>query len=339
VGLLNVVSIMFAEGRRPIWELQLPFRTLKSILPCLTHIFFHHCYLRSVYVCHDVTDIGSDSSAIVVACHAKETKFQIGDYVVSRFDEPQPVGGLAEYRMVKTCLTEKCPSSISPVKACGLPASSQAAKILVRDYVKLGDRVLVIGGSGAVGTSVLQYAKLSGASEVVAVSTQADLCKSLGATRVIDYRTQKWWEMEEYHKNKFDVVIDLVNGDNWIKGGCAGTAIDPKGTYVALLSGVETELEVHGMLDMVWLSFEWFVGRMLWSRLHPSVPKWVAPNGLKLQEGDLDALFQDVVEGKLKPILDPSSPFSFTETDVRKAFHLQKSRHAHGKVVIQVAEK
>jgi NADPH:quinone reductase-like Zn-dependent oxidoreductase len=286
----------------------------------------------------DVTNTGSDSSGIVVACNAKETKFQIGDYVVSRFDEPQPVGGLAEYRIVKTCLTEKCPSSISPVQLCGLPASSQAAKILVRDYVKQGDRVLVIGGSGAVGTSVLQYAKLYGATEVVAVSTQAVLCKSLGATRVIDYRKQKWWQMEEYHKNKFDVVIDLVNGDNWVKGGCAGTAIDPKGTYVALLSGVETELEVHGLLSMAWLSFEW-IGRMLWSRLNPSVPKWVAPEGLKLQEGDLYALLQDVVQGKLTPVLDPSSPFAFTETDVRKAFHLQKSRHAHGKVVIQVSEK
>ena len=164
-----------------------------------------------------------------MACHAKETKFQIGDYVVSRFDEPQPVGGLAEYRIVKTCLTEKCPSSISPVESCGLPASSQAAKILVRGYVKPGDRVLVIGGSGAVGTSVLQYVKLSGASEVVAVSTQADLCKSLGATRVIDYRTQKCWQMEEYHKNKFDVVIDLVNGDTWVNGGCAGPLI-PRGS-------------------------------------------------------------------------------------------------------------
>jgi NADPH:quinone reductase-like Zn-dependent oxidoreductase len=330
---------MFAVGWRPIWELEL-FASYAKKYPTLSHslFLFHHCYIRSVYVCHDVTNTGSDSSGIVVACHAKETKFQIGDYVVSRFDEPQPVGGLAEYRIVKTCLTEKCPSCISPVVSCGLPASSQAAKILVRDYVKHGDRVLVIGGSGAVGTSVLQYAKLSGAAEVVAVSTQADLCKFLGATRVIDYRKQRWWQMEEYHKNKFDVVIDLVNGDNWVEGGCAGTAIDPKGTYVALLSGVDTELEVHGILDMVWFSFE-LIGRLFWSRLHPSAPRWVAPEGLKLKEGDLDALFHDVVQGKLTPILDPFSPFSFAENDVRKAFHLQKSRHAHGKVVIQIAEK
>ena len=81
-------------------------------------------------------------------------------------------------------------------------------------------------------------------------------------------------------------MIDLVNGDNWVQGRCAGTAIDPKGTYVALLSGVKPELEVHGMLDMVWLSFECML-LMLWSRLHLSVPTWVAPDGLNLQGGDV----------------------------------------------------
>jgi hypothetical protein len=68
-----------------------------------------------------------------------------------------------------------------------------------------------------------------------------------------------------HHENQmFDVVIDLVNGDNWVQRGCTRTVIDPKGTCVALWSGVETEVEVHGMLDMVrWLSLEW-MGRMIW---------------------------------------------------------------------------
>ena len=67
--------------------------------------------------------------------------------------------------------------------------------------------------------------------------------------------------------------------------------------------------------------------------------KWVAPEALELNDGDLRDLFQDVVEGKLKPLLDPSSPLEFTEKDVRKAFQLQKSRHAHGKVVIKISER
>lgn len=82
----------------------------------------------------------------------------------------------------------------------------------------------------------------------------------------------------------------------------------------------------------------WVIGRMLWTRLNPRLPLWVVPAALKLEEGDFAGLFQDVTDGKLQPVLDPSSPFDFTEEGVRKAFRLQQSIHAHGKVVIKIAD-
>jgi NADPH:quinone reductase-like Zn-dependent oxidoreductase len=283
--------------------------------------------------------IGSDTSGIVNTVSPEETGFQVGDYVVARFDEPKPQGGVAEYRLVKTSLCEKCPDSISPIHSCGLTASSMAAKKIVEKFMKPNDRVLVIGGSGAVGSSVIQYAKLDKARFIAAVSTQEDLCRSLGADKIIDYRKNKWWKMPEFHENdtKFDVVFDLVNGDNWIKGGCSGKAVKRKGKYVALLTGVETEVEVHGVKDVMKLMFE-FIGRFLYSRLNPRVPKWVAPEALELKEGDLKELLDDVQEGRLKPILDVASPFEFSEEGLRKAMALQKSIHAHGKVVIKIAD-
>lgn len=281
--------------------------------------------------------IGSDVSGVVVSCHENETKFQPGDYVVCRFDEPKPNGGVAEYHLVKTKLTEKCPSSIPPIVSCGLPASAMAAKLLA-GYVQPKDRVLVIGGSGAVGSSVIQYVKAAGASYIVAVSTQSDFCQSLGADRVLDYRVEEpWWQQPDFKKDKFNVVIDMVNGDNWTTGGCSALAVESTGTYVAAMTGVETELEAHGWTDFIKLGLT-FMGRMLYSRIHFNLPKWVAPEALKLEDGDLAELFQDVVKGELKPVMDPSSPFPFTEEGVRQAMHLQQSRHAHGKVVIQVSD-
>ena len=213
-----------------------------------------------------------------------------------------------------------------------------AAKKIVTQYMKANDRVLVIGGSGAVGSAVLQYAKLNKAGFIAAVSTQEEHCKALGADQVIDYRKDKWWLMPEFHKNKFNVVFDLVNGDNWTTGACSGKAIHRKGTYVALLTGVATEMELRNFwIDMPKFMFK-FIGRMLYSRLHPRVPKWVIPEALALKDGDLRDLLQDVQEGRLKPILDPASPFEFTQDSVRKAMKLQKSIHAHGKVVIKIAE-
>ena len=103
--------------------------------------------------------VGSDVSGIVVAMSdnaLSERKFAVGDYVVNRFDEPQPNGGVAQYRLVKSSLTAKCPSSIPPIVACGLPASAMAAKRIVQSFVQEGHNVLVIGGSGAVGSSGLQ---------------------------------------------------------------------------------------------------------------------------------------------------------------------------------------
>ena len=111
-----------------------------------------------------------------------------------------------------------------------------------------------------------------------------------------------------------------------------------QGTYVAVLTGVETEVTVRGWWDLIRITFEW-LGRSLYARLHPKLPNWVVPDALKLEEGDLDSLLQDVVEGRIETVLDPASPFPFTTQGVRDALALQTSKHAHGKVVVQIANR
>lgn len=172
---------------------------------------------------------------------------------------------------------------------------------------------------------MIQNAKLNGASYICAVSTQSELCRSLGADTVLDYRKTKWWEPSNYHapKGRFDVVIDLVNGDNWTCGGCSGKAVKRKGTYVALMPNVETEITARSFLDVIPLMFS-MLGRILYSRLNPFVPKWVTPEALKLEDGDLTAVLEDVATGRIQPILDPVSPLPFTEDGVRKGMEVQK---------------
>lgn len=282
--------------------------------------------------------LGSDVSGVVVQAPSS-SRFQAGDYVISRFDEPKPQGGVAEYRKVLIKLTEKCPNTISAIVACGLPASAMAAKRIVTDFVREGDRVLVIGGSGAVGSSILQYAKLRGPSFIAAVSSQVEMCMRLGADQVVDYLDQKWWEVADFQKQKFDVVIDLVNGDNWTVGAWTGKAIKGKGKYIAIMPGVQTEIDItRGLLDMVPFMTVFFA-RMFWSRLSPNIPKWVVPEALRLVDGDLKELLEDVESGRLEPIVDPESPFEFDDGGVRKAMALQKSKHAHGKVVVKIGER
>lgn len=282
--------------------------------------------------------IGSDTCGIVVEIGSSNSRFKVGDRVVSRFDEPKPNGGVAEYRLVKAELTEHAPKSISAVEACTLPASASAARVVSSKFVKENDRVLILGGSGGVGTFMIQYCKLQKPSFLAATSTMEKLCTELGCDRVIDYRKEKWWQIPEFQENKFDVVIDLVNGDNWQKGGRSGLAINRKGVYVALMTGVETEIEVSGMIDAIPIVFGLF-GKLLWTRLNPFLPTWHVPEALALNEGDLAALFRDVDEKRIRVVLDPASPFPFTQEGARRAMALQKSIHAHGKVVIKITDE
>jgi NADPH:quinone reductase-like Zn-dependent oxidoreductase len=284
--------------------------------------------------------IGSDICGIVNEVSDQEEYFQVGDRIIARFDEPQPHGMCAEYACVKTRLSEKCPVCIPAKEACTLPASAAAARLVTQKFIHKNDRVLVLGASGGVGTFLCQYIKNHGASFLAATTTQSDLVKSLGVDRVIDYRTESWWELEpEFKKDPFDVVVDLVNGRNWQKGACSGTSVlKRKALYVQLLTGVETEIDMrHGILGMIPFIFR-IIRRSLYSKVHPSCPRYETPQGLDLKPGDLKAILDDVTEKRIRVVLDPTSPFKFETGPVREAMKLQRSIHAHGKVVIEIAQ-
>jgi len=284
--------------------------------------------------------IGSDVCGIVTEIQQDEKYYQVGDKIIARFDEPQPHGMCAEYACVKTRFSEKCPAgSIIPAnQACTLPASAAAAKLVATKYVKQGDRVLLLGASGGVGAFLCQYIKLQGASYLAATTTQKRLAESLGVDRIIDYRTENWWELEG-EDQPFDVVIDLVNGKNWQHAKRVSTKILKRRTpYVQLLMGVETEIDMRGWHRIIPFMLQMMVG-MLYVKLNPWVPKHIAPQGLDLQPGDLKGILQDVEEQKIRVVLDPAGPFAFETKAIRKAMELQRSIHAHGKVVVEIAKE
>eukprot|EP00978_Attheya_sp_CCMP212_P020187 scaffold57455_cov39-Attheya_sp.AAC.1 len=283
--------------------------------------------------------IGSDICGVVEEIGENEEYFEVGDKIIARFDEPQPHGMCAEYACVKTSLSEKCPASIPAIEACTLPASAAAAKLVAERFVKPGNRVLLLGASGGVGTFLCQYVKLQGASFLAATTTQSKLAKSLGVDRVIDYRTENWWELEsEFAEQPFDVVLDLVNGKNWQHGACSGTKVlKKKITYLQLLTGVATEIDlIHGFISMIPLIFQ-MLGRSIYCRLRSHCPKWTPFQGLNIKPGDLKGILEDVEQKKIRVVLDPASPFSLDTESVRRALRLQWSIHAHGKVVVQIA--
>jgi len=229
-------------------------------------------------------------------------------------------GGMAEYCLVAADQLVAMPASVSFVDAAALPvAYGTAHRMLVtHKTVEPGERVLVLGASGGVGTGCVILAKLLGA-EVIACASSAEKLtrlKALGADQVVNYRDTDWskWAVEKYGKPQrrtyeggVDVVINFTGGETWLpslrclkRGGkllvCGATAgYDPKED-----------------LRYVW-SFEL---------------KIMGSNSF--YDDNLSALMQMIAEGKMKPVIDKVLPLE----DAREGLRLIEDREVIGKVVV-----
>lgn len=268
---------------------------------------------------------------------AEGSKFKVGDRVICS-NGMLPVGGLAEYMAADIKNAALAPKNVGIVGAAALPNSPMAAMLTARAAkIKPGDRVMVLGGSGGVGTSLVQLVKDAGASFVATTSTNESLMSSLGADMVINYRTQKWWEIEEFKSKPFDVVVDCVGWrDEWKASKRAGVLKPYRqgGRYIAV-AFTDTP-----RMTTIWEGVKLFapvLWRVLWTYLYPWVPRYVSII-CEPVERDFEELAQVVADGRLKPVIAQSSPYPFTIEGVKEAFSLQMSKHAHGKVVVKIVE-
>eukprot|EP00485_Elphidium_margaritaceum_P021407 CAMPEP_0202713102 /NCGR_PEP_ID=MMETSP1385-20130828/49804_1 /ASSEMBLY_ACC=CAM_ASM_000861 /TAXON_ID=933848 /ORGANISM="Elphidium margaritaceum" /LENGTH=325 /DNA_ID=CAMNT_0049373349 /DNA_START=47 /DNA_END=1024 /DNA_ORIENTATION=+ len=186
-------------------------------------------------------------------------------------------GSFAEYVLVSDVEVDKMPANVSASEAAAIPLVSNTSYQLLQDKLKVkkGEKVLILGGSTATGMAATQIAKrLLEAGEVVVTSSQEELCKSLGADRVINYRNEKW---EEVLKNAdFDVVFDTAQGQSAYDAVQASNVLKKDGRYASIVGG----------------------------------PEFVMQNPLGPNLKDVSKLVSD---GKLKLKLDQESPFKFED--------------------------
>lgn len=145
---------------------------------------------------------GSDVAGVVVAVGSGVTRFAAGDHVFGT-----AVGTFAEYAVAKATRLAVKPDAIGFAQASALPVSGVTALQAVEDSasVEAGQRVLVLGAAGGVGSFAVQIAVAAGAHVTgVASAAKAGLVRDLGAERVIDYRTTDVTALAE----SFDVIID-----------------------------------------------------------------------------------------------------------------------------------
>lgn len=178
--------------------------------------------------------LGWDVSGQVVGRGVGVARFEDGDDVVGLVRFPHRAGAYAEYVTAPSRHLVHKPAEISHIEAAGLPLAGLTAWQALVDVAGIhpGDLVLVHGGGGGVGHLAIQLAKARGAWVASTASRPKHaFVRSLGADRIIDYRTAAFEELLD----PVDVVLDLVGG-NYVSRSLQ--VLRPGGVYVTVHSGV-----------------------------------------------------------------------------------------------------
>jgi NADPH:quinone reductase-like Zn-dependent oxidoreductase len=157
--------------------------------------------------------IGGDFAGVVREIGGGNSGLKAGDKVYGQATVlGSGSGSFAEFAAVNIANIARAPKTIESINAAGLPLAGASAVQAIEDTIKLkkGQKILIHGGAGGIGSIAIQLAKSVGA-EVATTVSERDIsfAKELGADTVIDYHKQ---EFDEVLKD-FDAVLDLVGGD------------------------------------------------------------------------------------------------------------------------------
>ena len=248
--------------------------------------------------------LGSEIAGVIESVGKGVSKFKVGDAVFSFSDAA--MGCHAEYR----CMGEDGPIALKPSNMSfndSAPLSfggTTALSFLRRANLKAGDKILINGASGGVGTAAIQLAKHFGAVVTAVCSTpNVELVKSLGADDVIDYLK------EDFTKNgvKYDVIMDIAGNAPYSRS--KGSLVE-RGYLLMVLAGL------FDMLQAPWIS------------IYSGIRTVVGPAFGKAE--DLRYLAQLAESGKFKTIIDKCYPFE----KMADAHRHVDTGHKRGNVVV-----
>jgi alcohol dehydrogenase len=271
---------------------------------------------------------GADIAGEVVAVGESDAarRWKIGDRVTVIPNQHDGMvgetrrGGASELYAARAAYLLPIPDGVNFVDAAALPTAYGAALRMMeaRGQVKRGERVLILGASGGVGTCCVQIAKAAGC-EVIACASSAwklDRLKQLGADHVIDTATQDFVKAVHAICGKprtrgtgggVDVAVNYTGGDTW-----AQTLRTVRRDGRILTCGASAGFDPKTDLRYIW-SFELNI---------------VGSNGWTVE--DQVELLRRVADGRLKPVIDSVRPLA----DFRTSFDALANREVFGKAVL-----
>ncbi|NUR88949.1 MAG: NAD(P)-dependent alcohol dehydrogenase [Nonomuraea sp.] len=261
-----------------------------------------------------ITVLGADVAGRVEAVGRDVTRFAVGDEV---YGMPKR-GGFAEYACVPEGELVPKPRTLSFEQAAAVPMAALTAIIAVKHEgrVAAGQRVLVNGASGGVGTFAVQLARAYGAAvTAVCGSRNAELLAELGAEEVISYTEEDFTRQ----RGRYDLLVDVSGGPS---AGRCRRALTREGTYVAVGGPAGRWLQPAGHVFAA-LAAAPFVKQRI---AQADVVRW------KENRRDLLELTGLIERGAVTPVIDRIYPFA----DLPAAVAYQERGHASGKVVVSM---
>jgi NADPH:quinone reductase-like Zn-dependent oxidoreductase len=242
---------------------------------------------------------------------ASVTRFRPGDAVFGWCN-----GAFAEYASVSDDALEPMPANLTFEHAAAAPLAGFVALQALRDKgkVRAGQKILVNGASGGIGTFAVQIAKSFGADVTGVCSTRnVDLVRSIGADHVIDYTREDFTQTGQ----RYDFILDNVGNQSLSD---LRRALTPAGTLVPNSGGFDNR---------------WFasLGRVVSAHvMSPFVSQTLRPFVMSPKHEDLVVLKALMEAGKVTPVIDRTYPLS----EVSQALGYVGGGHARGKVIITV---
>ena len=255
--------------------------------------------------------LGLDMAGEVVAVGDDVSRFQPGDSVYGECGDT-----FADYTLAEEDDLAPAPSSLSFTEAAAVPIAGATALLGLRDEARVqpGEKVLIVGADGGVGTFAVQIAKSMGADVTGVCSTgSTELVRSLGADHVIDYTEEDFTNRRE----RYDVIFQIAGSASaW----ACRRALKPGGRLI-LCSG-DGGGRVLGPIVRI-------VAAML---LSPFVSQKIRVYVAKAGTENLEALTEMIDSGEVAPVIDATYPLSEAAEAVRRF----GQGHGPGKIVLTV---
>jgi NADPH:quinone reductase-like Zn-dependent oxidoreductase len=274
------------------------------------------------------TRLGVDVAGRVEAVGRNVTQFKPGDEVFGAcISDPQasavkvwiPQGAFAEFVCAPESTLALKPDNVTFEQAASVPVAAWTALQGLRDQGRIqpGQKVLINGAAGGVGTFAVQIAKSLRAEVTGVCSTRnVDMIRSIGADHVIDYTQEDFTRRGQ----RYDLLFDCVG--NHSLSACR-RVLNPQG--IGVMVGDLSARGMSGILTRL-------ITVVLWSRFaSPKVLTFLA----RPSHGDLVILRDLMKAGKVKPVIDQC----YSLSEVPAAIRYLKERHAQGKVVISLEDR